>query len=448
MRILFLSYGTRGDAQPQVVLADALKERGYQVRVAAPENLRGFIEKAGLDYAPLHGNSQEILESEEGRRWLSSGNVRAFMSALKEINNKINPEIFKCALAAVDGVDAIVGGTLTEDLAATLAELKRVPFALAHTIPFEQTSEYAAPFVTTAELPFAFLNRATHGLFRQVVFGVNRPTLNPWRASLGLAPLTKTVIGRAHEHGHPVLQLWSTAVLPRPRDAASNITSTGFIRMPATLRERLGEATPPAGLVEWIAKGPAPIYLGFGSMPVMDPTALTQQVIEVAEALEQRVVLSAGWTNLDAVKHLAGDRAHFVKSVDHGWLLPRCAAAVHHGGAGTTAASLEAGIPTVICSVFADQPFWGARVERQGWGAHVPFAKLRKDTLTSALQRALRPEVKASVAELGAKLRAEDGTARTVAALERIFGKAVVTALRGHPLSGTESSPGSSKTPA
>jgi sterol 3beta-glucosyltransferase len=426
MRILLLSYGTRGDAQPQVVLADALRQRGYDVRVAAPENLRGLVEKAGIEYAPLHGNSQEIMESDVGRRWLSSGNVRAFMKALGEICNQINPRIFETALVAAEGVDAIVGGTLVEDMSMTLAELKKVPFALAHTIPFEQTSEYAAPFVTAAALPFGFLNRVTHRLFRRAIFEVNRPTLNPWRASLGLAPLTETIVGRAHEHPHPVLQLWSDTVLPRPRDAASSIVSTGYVRMPASVRARLGEDRPPEGLVEWLAAGPAPVYLGFGSMPVVDPEALTRQAIELAAELDQRIVISAGWTDLDAVRHLGGDRAHFIRGVDHGWLFPQCAAAVHHGGAGTTAASLEAGTPTVICSVFADQPFWGARVQRQGWGAHVPFAKLRKDTLRAALRRALAPEVKARTTELGAKLRAEDGTAATVDALARIFGPATV----------------------
>ncbi|HVJ93248.1 MAG TPA: glycosyltransferase, partial [Labilithrix sp.] len=121
MRIVFFSYGTRGDAQPQVVLASALRERGYQVRVAAPENLRRLVEGAGVEYAPLSGNSQEILESEAGRRWLSSGNVRAFMKEMGKINARINPDIFKSAVAAASDADAIVGGTLTEDLSFTLA---------------------------------------------------------------------------------------------------------------------------------------------------------------------------------------------------------------------------------------------------------------------------------------------------------------------------------------
>lgn len=422
MRVVFFSYGTRGDAQPQVVLASMLRERGYEVRVAAPENLRGFVEGAGVEYAPLFGSSQEILESEEGRKWLSSGNVRAFMKAIGKINARINPDVFRTALAAAEGADAIVGGTLMEDAAYTLAQKLNVPFVLAHTIPFETTGEYPSPLVTTARIPFAFLNRFTYALFRKLAWDVNRSTMNPFRESLGLQPLATTILAGAHEHGAPVLQLWSEQVLPRPADAASNLTTTGFVRMPPSVRQRLGEATPPAPLVEWLARGKPPVYLGFGSMPVLDPAAMAQEVLAVARELDVRVVLSAGWTDLSQVQSLAGDQLFFLRTVDHSWLLPQCVAAVHHGGAGTTAASLEAGVPTVVCSVFADQPFWGARVTRLGVGAHVPFAKLNRKTLAAALRTVLQDEVRRNASALGERLRAEDGTKAAVDALVQRIG--------------------------
>jgi sterol 3beta-glucosyltransferase len=422
MRIVFFSYGTRGDVQPQVVLASALRERGHQVRVGAPENLRGFVEAAGVEYAPLYGNSQEILESETGRRWLSSGNVRAFMKAAAEIGARIIPEICRNAADATRDADAIVGGTLIEDLSFTLAEKRGVPFLLGHTIPFERTGEYPSPIVTTARLPFAFLNRWTYSLYRKLAWPVNRDLLNPYRQSIGLAPLASTIVTGAGERDYPVLQLWSEHVLPRPADAAPNIRTTGYTRLPPPLRQRLGEATPPAGLVDWLAAGPPPVYLGFGSMPVLDPPAMARQVLAVAEELRVRVILSAGWTDLGAVQHLAGERAFLLRAVDHSWLLPQCAAAVHHGGQGTTAASLEAGVPTVVCSVFADQPFWGARVARMGVGAHVPFARLDQRTLAAALRSSLRDDVRQRAAALGAKLRAEDGTARAVEAMVALLG--------------------------
>lgn len=431
MRVVFYSNGTRGDAQPQVVLASVLRERGYEVRVAAPENLRAFVEGAGVEYAPLACNSQEILESESGRRWLSSGNVRAFMKEIGEISARINPGVFASAALAAEGADAIVGGTLCEDLAFTLAQKRRLPFLLAHTIPFEATGEYPSPFVTTARLPFAFLNRLTFKLFRKLSWDTNRSTLNPYRESLGLEPRTTTLLAGAHEHDIPVLQLWSEHVLPRPADAAPQIENTGYIRMTATVRQHLGEAQPPDTLVEWLGRGPAPVYLGFGSMPVLDPLAMTKDVLAVADELDLRIVLSAGWTDLGAVQPLANERIVFIRSVDHGWLLPQCAAAVHHGGAGTTAASLEAGVPTVVCSVFADQPFWGARVTRLGVGAHVPFAKLNRRMLAEALRTAGRDDVRRRAAALGERLRAEDGTAAAADAIARHFAAGPAQAVTG-----------------
>lgn len=425
MRVVFFSYGTRGDAQPQVVLASTLQERGYQVRVCAPENLRAFVEASGIEYAPLFGNSQEILESEDGRRWLRSGNVRAFMKAAAEIVTLVNPEVFKGALAAVQDADAIVGGTLAENLAFTLAEHKKLPLVLGHTIPYETTGAYPSPLVTRARLPLSSLNRLTHALFRKLAWGIHRDTLNPFRVSLGLAPLSSTIVGAAHTRraaaaapgGERVLQLWSEHVLPHPADAAPHVATTGYLRVPPALRERLGEAKPPPTLVDWLARGKPPVYFGFGSMPVLDPRAMAQQVLDVATALDVRVVLSAGWTRTADMRSLTGDRLRVIDAVDHGWLLPQCAAAVHHGGAGTTAASLEAGAPTLVCSVFADQPFWGERVARLGVGAHVPFAKLSPESLADGLRAVLGDDVRARAASLAARLRGEDGVATAVAAI-------------------------------
>lgn len=417
MRVVFFSYGTRGDVQPQVVLASELRERGFRVRVAAPENLRGFVEASGVEYAPLFGNSQEVLESNEGRKWLSSGDVRAFMKGVAGIMARINPELFKSAAVAAEGADAIVGGTLAENLSFTLAEKGKIPLILANTIPLETTGEYPSAFVTRTQLPFPFLNRLTHKLFRKLAWPTNRDTLNPYRRELGLEPLTTTIVGGAHEHGGTVLQLWSEHVLPHPADAAPGVVTTGYIRMPPSVRARLGEGDPPAQLVDWLAVGPPPVYLGFGSMPVLDPLATAQLVLDVAAEVDVRVVLSAGWTDLSSALHLESDRVRFVRSIDHAWLLPRCIAAVHHGGAGTTAASLEAGVPTVVCSVFADQPFWGERVRRLGVGDHLPYAKLNRKTLAAALRTALRDDVGQRAARLGERLRAEDGTSATVDAI-------------------------------
>jgi len=420
MRVVFFSYGTRGDAQPQVALAAGLQERGFETRVAAPENLRGFVERSGVAYAPLHGNSQAILESPEGQRWLRSGNVREFTNSVARINRELDPHIFASGLDAARGADLIVGGTLIEELSVTLAEHLRVPFTFAHTIPLEPTGAFPCPLVTTANLPFAFLNRATWGLFRRLVFPLHRDAINVFRRQLGLPPQVATAVGGARELGVPVLQLWSRHLVPHAADADARAVTTGSIRLPAAVRARLGEAVPPPDLLTWLAEGPPPVYVGFGSMPMPTLESFGRDVLSLAEELDLRFLVCGGWNDTDAVHQLAGPRMQIVRSVDHGWIFPRCAVVVHHGGAGTTFAAAEAGVPSVVCSFFADQPFWGSRVAALGAGAHVPFASLTRSTLRSALRRALREETRSRAAALGRQLRAEDGNARALDALERI----------------------------
>lgn len=417
MRVVFFSYGTRGDAQPQVALAAGLEQRGFKTRIAAPENLRGFVERAGIDYAPLHGNSQEILESDSGKRWLESGNVAAFMKEAAAISSRIDSEVFRCALEAVGDADAIVGGTLAEDLAFTLAEYKRIPFAFAHTIPMETTGDYANPLVTQRKLPLRGLNRATYALFRMLASRMHAKTLAEFRKTLLLPARSGTVVSRAAELDVPVLQLWSPHLLPHQSDASAKTVTTGFQRLPLIVRDRLGEKAPPEDLVRWLDAGPPPVYVGFGSMPVPSLSRFAADILEIGRLLDVRFALSPGWNEIESVKHLQSDGLHLVPPIDHGWLFQRCVAAVHHGGAGTTAASLEAGIPTVVCSFFADQPFWGVRVERLGVGAHLPRFKMNRQSLRTAIETALTDEVRRRAREIGVKLRAEDGNAHAVEAL-------------------------------
>lgn len=155
-------------------------------------------------------------------------------------------------------------------------------------------------------------------------------------------------------------------------------------------------------------------------MPVLDPAAAIAMVSRVTERLGVRALVSAGWGRLaadTAPEGAVGAHVHGVGALDHEAVLPRCRAAVHHGGAGTTAAALGAGLPSVVCSVFADQPFWGARLERLGVGAHVRFASLDERTLTSALGRMLASGVATRATDLGGRLRAEPPAAGRAADL-------------------------------
>ncbi|MBL9037130.1 MAG: glycosyltransferase family 1 protein, partial [Archangium sp.] len=286
---------------------------------------------------------------------------------------------------------------------------------------FEPTGEFPAPLVAPRPLPFAFLNRATWGLFRMVAAKVHRETLGTFRRELGLPPID-CVVSRAAKLKVPVLQLWSALVVPHARDAGPLTQTTGFVRLQDSVRQRLGEGTIDPALMKWLGDGPAPVYVGFGSMPVPALEDFGRELLHIGRALKLRFVLCGGWNDAAVAQGLGGEALHVVPSVDHGWLFPKCAAVVHHGGAGSTAAGVEAGVPSVICAYFADQPFWGARLQQLGVGTTFAAARHNTARLTQALQEVLTDDVRARAAKLGQALRAEQGTQAAVDALAQLAG--------------------------
>ena len=175
------------------------------------------------------------------------------------------------------------------------------------------------------------------------------------------------------------------------------------------MRERLVELDVDAETDAWLADGEPPVFVGFGSMPVIDPAATMDMIATVADRVGARVLVGAGWSRFG--QHRAqGDRVRVVTGVlNYDRVLPRCRVAVHHGGSGTVAASVAAGIPTFVCSLVADNPFWGARVEELGIGVHERFADLNQDRLETGLRRALHPEVITRSRIIGETVGADTG---------------------------------------
>lgn len=189
-------------------------------------------------------------------------------------------------------------------------------------------------------------------------------------------------------------------------------------------------------LEAWLDAGPPPVFLGFGSMPVLDEGAMLRSIREALARLGVRGILAAGWSELDA----AGDETlYVVDEVDHQSLFPRCVAAVHHGGSGTTAAGAAAGVPTLVCSTHADQPFWGARCRKLGIGETLPFTKLDTRRLVEGLRNVLRPEVAARTKEIARRMAEEDGVANAVARIEDMEAAAFAGDRLGNGTSGSVS---------
>ncbi|HZG69876.1 MAG TPA: glycosyltransferase, partial [Herpetosiphonaceae bacterium] len=176
--------------------------------------------------------------------------------------------------------------------------------------------------------------------------------------------------------------------------------------------------TPPPDLLAFLAAGAPPVYVGFGSMAGRDPASTTRIVLEAVERSGQRAVIATGWGGL--VTGSVPESVHVIEAVRHDWLFPRVAAVVHHGGAGTTAEGLRAGIPTVICPFFGDQPFWGRRIHALGLGPEpIQQKRMTSGQLAEAIRTAATdPNMRRRAAEVGAQIRSERGVEQAVRILE------------------------------
>jgi sterol 3beta-glucosyltransferase len=178
---------------------------------------------------------------------------------------------------------------------------------------------------------------------------------------------------------------------------------------------------PSPDLVRFLSKGPMPVSIGFGSMSGQITRRLAEIAIEAVNASGQRAVLLGGWASLGD-EHLP-ESVCAVAFAPHAWLFPRMAAVVHHGGAGTTAAGLRAGVPSIVVPFFGDQPFWGRRVHDLGVGPEpIMRSGLTVDKLTQAIAQATSDQsMQARASRLGEGIRAENGVAEAVAIIRRIL---------------------------
>ena len=194
-------------------------------------------------------------------------------------------------------------------------------------------------------------------------------------------------------------------MIPKPNDWGNHISIPGFYFL-----NLASSYSPPADLSEYLAAGPPPVYIGFGSIVVNDPNSLTRLIFDAVTLAGVRAIVSQGWGGLggDAVGLPPG--VFMLGNCPHDWLFQHVSAVVHHGGAGTTAAGIKSGKPTVVVPFFGDQPFWGSMIKRAGAGpAPIPHKNLTAENLAAALKECLKPETQARARELGMKIREEQG---------------------------------------
>lgn len=408
MRITILATGSRGDVQPAAVLGAELVDRGHEVVLATTDDLAHVGEAVGLPVVPFGFDMRAFLRSAQGQEFLRNSDVHEYLSGFVKMKETHAPVMHPAMVAACRDADVIVSNTLLLDEAACLAEAGGAAVVALHHAPRRSNSRYPSFMLTRRRVPRP-LNRATHALYARWEWKATASYTNDFRRSLGLPPTAIPIARRLSAVGALELQAYGAALVPDLVSWSPRFPLTGPVAPTPEQRERWGEATWDADLEEWLGAGDPPVFFGFGSMPVADPATLFALVQDVCRDLgEVRGLVGAGWTDLATAD--ATDQVRIVGPVDHTLLLPRCAGAVHHGGAGTTAASVGAGLPTVVCAVAFDQPFWGRRLQDLGIGTWSPFREMTAATLTEALRRVLTDQTAQRARTVGAALRQEDGT--------------------------------------
>jgi UDP:flavonoid glycosyltransferase YjiC (YdhE family) len=412
MRIAVLASGSRGDVQPYVALSKGLLAAGHDVRLIAAQNYATLAESAGVAFCPTRGDVQAVAESEEMRALIEKGDFIAITRFQAQALKRMAVPIAQDTLAACQGVELLItalGGVFS---GAAIAEKLNLPLLQAYLVPMTPTREFHSVLLPAAgpALPAA-LAKPSHHITQQMIWqGVREADRIAREQVYGLPPAPFT-----GPFNHPrlkrgaVLYGFSPSVVARPSDWESRIHITGYWFL-----DEAQDWSPPPGLPEFLDAGERPIYIGFGSMGNRKPEEVTRIVLEALAQTGQRAVVASGWGGLS--RQDLPDRVFMVESIPHAWLFPRMAAVVHHGGAGTTAAGLRAGVPSIVIPFFGDQPFWGQRVAALGVGPDpIARGKLSAERLAAAIDRTVNDRaMRERAAALGARIRAEDGVGEAV----------------------------------
>ncbi|WP_306371290.1 glycosyltransferase [Nocardiopsis sp. CC223A] len=405
MRALIVTTGSRGDVQPFTALALALRRRGHDAVLAAPGRFAPLVSRHGVDFAALDEGTLALQDELAGR-----GTLAALTSA-RRVAPALRAWLDDVAGLAGTACDVVVFAPKALG-AADLADRLGVPAVPLLAIPlYTPTREFASPL-----LPFrppAAANRASWRLAAAVEAPYRR-MLRRWRAEkLGLGPapaLPERIASSGAVHA------WSRHLLPAPADWPTAAAPLGALHLPPGQGRSL-----PGELVRFLRAGGPPVYVGFGSTVHGDPAGLTRTVVEGVRRSGRRAVLATGWGALSPGS-APWDDVLVVDEVPHDLLLPHVAAAVHHGGAGTVAAAMRAGVPQAVRPFVGDQWFWGDRVHRTGAGPAPLTGRLTPERLAAAIDRALACSGRAG--ELAGAVAQEEAAAAD-RVVERVLAAAV-----------------------
>lgn len=419
MKLTLIAIGSRGDVQPIVALGRGLVSEGYAVRLVTLESFAPMVMKQGLEFFPIQGDAQALtndmmLTGMQGHGLNLLAMYRGIMRSFGALTEAYQQAFSAPALRDSSAIlSQLPGGFYGYDLAEALG----VPYIALSVIPQEITGAWALALLPSQRSFGAWYNRLTYYVGQQLAWQAFRQPINRFRQHLGLTPASFWWgnIRRMARQRIPVLQGFSPQVIPHQPEWGAHIHTTGYW----TLDE--SDWTAPPALLEFLAAGDAPVFIGFGSMPVPNPAKTTELILSALAQKGKRGILHAGWAKLGT-----GSLPENVFALDYApyaWLFPRMSAIVHHGGSGTTGLALSAGVPSLVIPFTADQPFWGARSADLGV-AHppIPFTQLSAPRLAHAIQHLTSDaNLQANARRLRQTLLSENGIQTAVRLIKDIL---------------------------
>jgi len=409
MKIAILTYGSQGDVEPFVALGHALCSAGHQVSLAGPEAYQSRFDFNQIRFTPLPGDPSHLVQELVDQAGTSR--IQMVLSMGKFVI-PLAVQVFERSRAACQGADLILHSFLLTGAGIGFGKELGVPTISAQLFPvFCTTSAFPAP--TFPDLPLGDgYRRLTHALVSQIFkWGSRSLYRRVRRKNPQLPALTDWLPGDHSHHQTPILYGFSPHVVPKPADWGQHSHLTGY-----WILKNVDQQKPSRELVDFLQAGPEPITIAFGSTQSSKLGEIIDKIGTALSRCNQRGVIVSekvppGQTSPDLFR---------VGYAPYDWLFQHSSAVIHHGGAGTTARGLRAGVPNIILPFTSDQPFWGRQVHALGAGpAPIPANKTSVNALTTAIDLAQTDTgIRSQAEKIGRRLREENGTQQALKLIE------------------------------
>ncbi|USP80414.1 UDP-Glycosyltransferase/glycogen phosphorylase [Curvularia clavata] len=418
LNVIIQVVGSRGDVQPFIALGRELQSYGHRIRIATHDCFASFVGSSGLEFFPIGGDPHDLMAYMVKNPGLipSMNSLRAGDIQRKRV--MVEEMLKSCWKSCIDPTpedgrpfvaDAIIANP-PSFAHIHCAQALGVPLHLMFTMPWSSTRHFPHPLanLSGSQLNPGTMNYISYKIVEWMTWQGLGDIINVFRANLDLERIPTTVgMNLAEMLEIPFTYCWSPSLVPKPIDWPSYIDVCGFF-----FREQ-PDYSPSTKIEKFLASAPKPIYIGFGSIVLDNPAAITKLVLEAVQIAGVRAIISRGWSKLGselAPCEVNSDNVLFIDDCPHEWLFQHVSLVVHHGGAGTTACGLRNACPTIIVPFFGDQPFWGNMVAAAGAGTPpISHKLLTAGKLSNAIKYCLQPSVVSAAQSMSATMRIENG---------------------------------------